>query len=102
MLPNSLITRLYITRGAQLWTGTRVLASAVLAFAGMDPLHLTFAATMLIVGGSVVIGVVDVYRRHERALLENLAISRTALVLFLAAPAILGELSLSLLALFRR
>jgi hypothetical protein len=95
MRPNPLITRAYLARGAQLWIGARLLVSVPLALAGMDPFRLTFATAMLIVGGTVLLGVADVYRRHERALLENLAVSRPVVFVFLAAPAILGELLIS-------
>lgn len=101
MRPNPLITRAYLARGAQLWIGARLLVSAPLVLAGMDPLDLTFQTAMLIVGGSVMLGIVDVYRRHERALLENLGVSRRLLFVFLATPAVLGEVIISVAAAFR-
>ena len=58
----------------------------------MDSLDLTFKSAVLIVGGSVVLGGADVYRRHERALLENLGVSRPVIFAVLALQAILGEL----------
>lgn len=101
MRPNPLITRKYLARSSRLWIGARLLVSAPLALAGMDPLDLTFETAMLIVAGSVVLGVVDMYRRHERALLENLGVSRPVVFLFLAAPAVLGEIIISVAAAFR-
>ena len=101
MRPNPLIARKYLARGARLWIGARILVSALLVLVGMDALNLTFAATMMIVGGSLALGIADVYRRHERALLENLAVSRSALVVFFAGPAMLGELTISVAATFR-
>ena len=94
MRPNPLIVQRYVVRGMLLWVGVRAIVSAVAALAGTDPLHLTPALILMLVGGSVALGVVDVLRRHERALLENLAVSRTALVAFLAGPAMLGELAI--------
>lgn len=101
MRPNPLVTRKYLARGAQLWIGARLLVSALVVLAGMDPLRLTLPATILILAGSFAIGIADVYRRHERALLENLAVSRTALVLFLSGPAMIGELSITVVASLR-
>lgn len=101
MRPNALITRKYLARGLLLWIGARILVSVLVAFAGMSPLHLTFSATVLMVGGSVVLGFAELIRRHERALLENLAISRTTLFGLLAAPAIIGELFIAAAAALR-
>ena len=94
MRPNPLIVQQYVVRGILLWVGVRALVSAVAALAGTNPLHLTPASIMLLVAAAPVLGVVDVVRRHERALLENLAVSRTALVACLAGPAMLGELAI--------
>ena len=101
MRPNPLIVQQYVVRGMLLWVGVRALVSAVAALAGTDPLHLTPASIMLLVGGSLALGVVDVLRRHERALLENLAVSRTALGVFFAGPAVLGELAIAFVASIR-
>jgi hypothetical protein len=101
MRPNLMIARKFLGRSARFWIGARLLVSGLVLFAGMDPLRLTFAATMVIVGASVVMGVAEMYRRHERALLENLAVSRTMMFVFLAAPAILGELIISVAASLR-
>lgn len=98
MRPNPLITRAFLARSARLWIVTRILASVVVALAGANPLHLTFAATMLIVAGSLALGVAEMYRRHERMLLENLAVSRLALAVLFTAPAIVGELGIFLAA----
>ena len=84
-----------------MWIGARLLVSLLLALAGMDVLDLTFETAMLIVAGSVVLGIADIYRRHERALLENLGVSRPVIFLFLAVPAVLGEIVISMAAAFR-
>jgi hypothetical protein len=101
MRPNLLITRNYLARGARLWIGVRLMGSVMLALAGTNPLHPTFTTTMLIVGVSAVLGVVDMHRRHERALLQNLAVSRTSFLVLFAGPALLGELCMSLAATVR-
>lgn len=85
-----------------MWIGARLFVSAPLLLAGIDPLNLTFKAAVLIVGVSVVLGVADVYRRHERALIENLGVFRTVIFAVLALPAIVGELVISTAAAFRR
>jgi uncharacterized membrane protein YfcA len=101
MQSNLLVTRMYLARGARLWIGVRLMGSAMMALAGTDPLHPAFAATMLIVGASAVLGVVDMHRRHERALLENLAVSRTSFFGFFVGPALVGELCIALAASIR-
>jgi hypothetical protein len=98
---NPLITRKYLARGAGLWIGARLIVSLFSALAGTDPLRFTFAAAMVTVGATVALGVADMYRRHERALLENLTVSRTRFLLFLAVPAILGEIIVSFVATLR-
>lgn len=101
MLPNALIARRYVARAAWLWIGARLLVSAPMVLAGMDPLDITFGTAMLLVAGTVILGVADMFRRHERALLENLGVSRALAFVFLAAPAVLGEIIVSLAAAFR-
>ena len=101
MRPNLLTTRAYLARGARLWIGARLFLSAPLLIAGIDPLDLTFKAAVLIVAVSVMLGAADVYRRHERALLENLGVSRSVIFAVLALPAIVGELVISTAAAFR-
>ncbi|MEO8335775.1 MAG: hypothetical protein ABI664_12435 [bacterium] len=59
-------------------------------------------ASLLIIGISTALGVVDVVRRHERALLENLGISRMMLLAFFIVPATLGELGIALAAVARK
>ncbi|MEO8619767.1 MAG: hypothetical protein ABI625_01805 [bacterium] len=98
MRPNSLIVQKYLTRAGLLWVGARLLVSAAIALGGEDPTRTTFVPTMMIVIGSFALCVADVYRRHERALLENLAVSRMALVAMFASPALLGELGIALIA----
>ncbi|MEO5815288.1 MAG: hypothetical protein ABIT20_08420 [Gemmatimonadaceae bacterium] len=102
MRPNPLIARAYLTRGAWLWIGARLLASAVIALSNTNPLDFSLTASLLIVAISTALGIVDVARRHERALLENLGVSRLMLLAFFAGPALLGELGIALAAVARR
>ena len=98
MRPNPLIIRAYLARGAYIWIAARISAGAMLALAGSNPIHFTFVVASLMVAVSTMLGVVESGRRHERALLENLAVSRTSFCILLAAPALFGELLMSLAA----
>jgi uncharacterized membrane protein len=69
---------------------------AVIALAGDDPLHLTLSSALLIVATCVALGLADISRRHERALLENLGVSRVARAAFFAFPALVGEFAIAM------
>lgn len=97
MLPNSLIVTRFTARGAQLWVGARLLTGAVIALAGGDPLFLSVLSALLLVAVCIALGLADMHRRHERALLENLGVSRVARVAFFALPALVGEGVIALL-----
>ncbi len=86
------LTRIYATRGAFLWAGSRALLSCLLLVARVNPMELSVAATMTMVVGTVALGYADLSRRHERILLANLAITHGMLVTFFAVPALLGEI----------
>lgn len=91
MYPNSLIVRSLLLRSGIIWIAARLIGGAVIALGQGDPLRLSFAATVFVVVSSFVLGLVDIRRRHERALLENLAVARVTLVVLLSAPAVVGE-----------
>ena len=97
MRPNTLIVTRFTARGAQLWVGARLLAGAVIALAGGDPLSLSVLSALLLVALCIAIGLSDMHRRHERALLENLGVSRFARVAFFALPALVGESAIAFL-----
>lgn len=97
MRPNSLIVTRFATRGAQIWVGARLLAGAVIALAGGEPLFLSMLSALLLVAIGIALGLADIHRRHERALLENLGVSRLARVAFFALPAFVGEGAIALL-----
>ena len=101
MLPHPTITGAFVARGARLWLAARLLVSGVVLLAGMNPLDLAWPAALLVVAGSFALGTLDVYRRHERALLENLAVSRTTVALFFMVPALAGEIIIALAAALR-
>ncbi len=97
MRPTPLLARKYLSRAATTWMLARLLASAVLFLGGMDVLRLSATQVALIIAAAVALGIVDVIRRHERALLENLAVSRGMLFALLGAPAFVGELGIVIL-----
>lgn len=102
MRPNSLIVRKYLARGAGLWLGVRLMASAAFVMAESDPLNIGPTATVLIIVAASTVSLIDVHIRRERALLENLAVSRQALIGLFAGPAVAGELALLFVAALRR
>ncbi len=101
MLPHPTITRAFVARGARLWLAARLLVSGTVLLAGMNPLDLAWPAVLLVVAGSFALGALDVHRRHERVLLENLTISRTTVALFFLVPAAAGEIMIALAAALR-
>lgn len=96
MRPSPLLTRTLLLRAATTWTLARLFASAALLLASINPLRLEPAQVAVMIGASLALGLVDVRRRHERALLENLAVTRTMLVLLFVGPALIGELAIIL------
>lgn len=94
MLPNQLIVRSYLFRGALLWIVTRSAISGILVLAGAEALELNTAATVEVVLLIVALGWIETFRHRERALLGNLAVSPLLLSTFFAGPALLGELAL--------
>ena len=102
MRPNPLIARAYLTRGLYLWLGARLLASASMTLGGGNPLDLSFIQAMWMIGISTALGLADVRWRRERALTENLGVTRTMLVALFAIPALIGELLIGLAEVARR
>ena len=91
MVPNTLIIARFAARGIMLWVGARLLAGAMIALAGGDPLYLDLSSAVVLVASCIALGLADVHRRHERALLDNLGVSRFARAAFFAFPALVGE-----------
>lgn len=81
----------YLTRGAKLWLGVRVIVSAVFLAARVNPLRLSGEAVVAIVVLSVVLGIVETYRLREQVLLANFAVAPAMLGVMFAVPAIIGE-----------
>lgn len=101
LLPNGLIARTYFARGALLWACARALLAAVFLLGHVNPIRLTFGAIILVIAVVIGLGAADVHRRHERAFLENLGLSRASLVAFFGMPALLGEIVIATAAAMR-
>lgn len=91
MLPDRLIVRLFLTRAAIIWLLVRAVVSAVLFLAGLLTFPLTVGTLLIVIAGTFALGIVDMTRRHERALLENLGVSRAMWCLFFVLPPVVGE-----------
>jgi hypothetical protein len=94
MLPNRLVVRAYLFRGALLWIVTRATITSALVLAGSNALRLSTAALVEVVLLIVALGWIETRRRRESALLGNLGVSPVVLSVFFGAPALLGELLL--------
>lgn len=94
MKPDSLIVRSYLWRSATIWLGARLMAAAALTAASSDPVPAAANTAGALILITTLLGLADIHRRHERALLGNLGVSRTTLVALLAGPALIGELTL--------
>jgi hypothetical protein len=86
-----------LRRSARLWLLTRLALSAVLLFAGDDPLRLPLSVNAVVVVFCVTAGFLDVQRHHERDLFANLGVRRRDLLPWLLLPVLLGECALVLL-----
>ena len=95
-----MLAPMFLARGIRLWVLVRVTVAVVLLTgkgAGRGgPFDVTSLTVMLIVGLTMALGVVDVRRRGERAFLGNFGVSGAQLLLWLTAPAVIGETAVSL------
>lgn len=91
-MPDSIgLYRAYAARGLGLWFLVRGVASAFILLSAGNPLRLTAAAAIAMVGISVGICYVDTHRKKEWPLLANLAVHPATLAATFVVPAILGE-----------
>ena len=90
---------LFLARAFRTWVAARLLGAAMIAFAGLSagagPLDLTPAAAAVMVLATMALGLADIARRGERALLGNFGVSRRRVVAWFAATAVVGELALA-------
>jgi hypothetical protein len=94
MRANRLFLRLYLLRGAQLWVGTRALLTAVIMYAGADPLRLSAGGMLVSILLSVAVNFAAVRRNQERVMLGNMGFGPLFLGALFAAPALVGELAI--------
>ena len=92
------LARAYLSRGARLWLITRALVCGAFLLVGTNPLQLSLVAEVGIVVLSVVLGFVETYGRRERVFLANLGTRPIFLTALFAAPAMLGEVALRVVA----
>ena len=97
MRPNTLIISNFAARGMRLWVVIRLLAGSMVALAGGHPLYFDLSSAALLVASCIALGLADMRRRHERALLENLGVSPFARASFFAFPALVGESAIAVL-----
>jgi hypothetical protein len=91
-VPNSLVLRTYLVRGALLWIVTRAIITGALLLAGSSALRLSPAAFIEVVLLIVALGWIETRRRHESVFLANLGVSPLVLSTLFGVPALLGEL----------
>ena len=96
----------FAARGFRLWVLARLLVLVGVALSAMSggraaDVHLASAillappVALLVVPLTAALGLIDVARRGERALLGNFGVSRRRVAAGLAAPAALGEVVLA-------
>lgn len=88
---SGLVGRAYLSRGAWLWLGLRLLLGLVFALFSASPLRLPFAVSAAIVAAACVLSYLDLRRRHENSLLHNLGMPVMLIVAISTVPAILAE-----------
>jgi hypothetical protein len=92
MLPNRVLVSTYVGRHLRLWALLRIGLSGVFLLVGTDPLRVTPGTLCAIVALCAAVSVVELRRRHERALLDNLGVDVVARGVLLIAPPLAGEL----------
>lgn len=101
MTPLAPLAAPFVARAVRTWVVARLVTAVMIAVAGMSagagPLDLAPAAAAGVVLVTVALGLADVARRGERALLGNFGVSRRRLAAWFAASAAAGELALGTL-----
>ena len=93
MLPNALIARAYVARGARIWLGARAILMVIL-WLGQSDLKLSLLASIQVVALSIALSFIDTHRHRERALLGNLGMQPVTVDALFGLPALLGEMML--------
>ncbi len=92
MLPNVILVRTRMIRGATVWVATRALLGVGLRMVGADPIRLTPTASLGVIVLCVAASAIDEVRHGEGVLIANLGISRLWCTLIDAVPPLVGEL----------
>ncbi len=92
MVPNAILVRTRLRRGATIWVAARAALALVLLPAGGNPLRLGAPAALVFVALCAIAGTLDEVRMGESVLISNLGVTRAWCVLLDAAPALAGEL----------
>jgi hypothetical protein len=91
MIPHPKFLRRILTNATLIWAGVRFGAAAV----GVRP-DADLPSIVAIIALTVLLAVLDVRRRHEFPLLENLGVSRVTVILLATLPPVLAEGSCAL------
>ena len=94
MVPNAILVRTRLRRGATIWAAARAALALVLLPAGGNPLRLGAPAALAFVALCAVACTVDEVRMGEGVLISNLGVTRGWCVLLDVAPALAGELAM--------
>ena len=92
MIPNAILVRTRLVRGAIIWVTARALLSLGLSMAGGDPIRLGAPASLAFVAICVAASTIDEIRMGESVLVANLGVSRAWCVMVDVMPPLVGEL----------
>ncbi len=92
MLPNPMLVRTRMIRGAASWVAIRALLGIGLAMAGFDPVRLRPTVSLGVIALCVVAAAIDEMRHGEGVLIGNLGVSRLWCAAIDVVPPLLGEL----------
>jgi hypothetical protein len=96
MIPNAILVRTRLLRGATIWVATRAAVGLLLLMGSGDPIRLHGAASLALVGTCVAAATIDEFRMGEGVLIANLGVSRAWCLLLDLVPPLLGELAVRL------
>lgn len=96
MVPNAILVRTRLRRGAIIWVAARAALALVLLPAGGNPLRLGAPAALVFVALCAAACTLDEVRMGEGVLIANLGVTRAWCVLLDVMPALVGELAMRL------
>ncbi len=92
MIPNAILVRTRLVRGAVIWVAARALLSLGLRMVGGDPIRLGASASLALVAVCMAASTIDEIRMGESVLVANLGVSRAWCVMVDLMPPLVGEL----------